>query len=177
MKFTVWGRELQWRTSGRESTSFPTVSIEIPGKEEKKKTCISLMTGNSMASAAAALSLSKNSLSLSFYLSVNISTKSPRLDWCTSLPLDVLFRRTDGRENGWVWIKEWNWGIDVKGGCSYSIINERQRRIRWCIVLNYPAGMSPVRVVVLGNAFVADAQIPGRVSLVRYTVVVDAVVG
>lgn len=64
MKFTVWGRELQWRTSGRESTSFPTVSIEIPGKEEKKKTCISLMTGNSMASAAAALSLSKNSLSL-----------------------------------------------------------------------------------------------------------------
>jgi hypothetical protein len=28
MKFTVWGRELQWRTSGRESISFPTVSIE-----------------------------------------------------------------------------------------------------------------------------------------------------
>ncbi len=37
MKFTVWGRELQWRTSGRESTSFPTVSIEIPGSRKRRK--------------------------------------------------------------------------------------------------------------------------------------------
>lgn len=44
-------------------------------------------------------------------------------------------------------------------------------------VIVYPAGMSPIRVVVLGDAFVTDPQIPGRVSLVRYTVVVDAVVG
>jgi hypothetical protein len=44
-------------------------------------------------------------------------------------------------------------------------------------VIVYPAGMSPIRVVVLGDAFVTDSQIPGRVSLVRYTVVVDAVVG
>lgn len=34
MKFTVWGRELQWRTSGRESTSFPTVSIGRPKKKQ-----------------------------------------------------------------------------------------------------------------------------------------------
>lgn len=44
-------------------------------------------------------------------------------------------------------------------------------------VMVYPAGMSPIRVVVLGDAFVTDSQIPGRVSLVRYAVVVDAVVG
>ena len=44
-------------------------------------------------------------------------------------------------------------------------------------VIFYPAGMSPIRVVVLGDAFVTDSQIPGRVSLVGYTVIVDAVVG
>lgn len=37
MKFTVWGRELQWRTSGRESISFPTVSIERSKNKERKK--------------------------------------------------------------------------------------------------------------------------------------------
>ncbi len=37
MKFTVWGRELQWRTSGRESISFPTVSIERSKKRRERK--------------------------------------------------------------------------------------------------------------------------------------------
>lgn len=37
MKITVWGRELQWRTSGRESISFPTVSIERSKNKERNK--------------------------------------------------------------------------------------------------------------------------------------------
>jgi hypothetical protein len=41
----------------------------------------------------------------------------------------------------------------------------------------YPSGLSAVVVVVLGDAFVADAQPPGRVALVFDFVVVDAVVG
>ena len=43
--------------------------------------------------------------------------------------------------------------------------------------MNYPAGLSPVGVVVLGDAFVTDAEIPGRVALVRHGVVVNTVVG
>ena len=42
---------------------------------------------------------------------------------------------------------------------------------------SYPSGLSAVVVVVLGDAFVADAQPPGRVALVFDFVVVDAVVG
>lgn len=41
----------------------------------------------------------------------------------------------------------------------------------------YPTGMSPIRIIVLSDAFVTDSQIPGCVSLVRYTVIVDTVVG
>ena len=44
-------------------------------------------------------------------------------------------------------------------------------------IVNYPAGLSPVGVVVLGDAFVTDAEIPGRVALVRHGVVVNTVVG
>ena len=51
-------------------------------------------------------------------------------------------------------------------------LGTREKRI-----VNYPAGLSPVGVVVLGDSFVADAEIPGRVALVRHGVVVNAVVG
>lgn len=57
------------------------------------------------------------------------------------------------------------------------INNSRQKMMMMMDVIVYPAGMSPIRVVVLGDAFVTDSQIPGRVSLVCYAVVVDAVVG
>jgi len=62
-------------------------------------------------------------------------------------------------------------------GIERFINNSRQWLMMMMDVIVYPAGMSPIRVVVLGDAFVTDPQIPGRVSLVRYTVVVDAVVG
>jgi hypothetical protein len=62
MKFTVWGRELQWRTSGRESISFPTVSIERSkeGEENKRETCSKHDDGNS--NALSPFSASSNSL-------------------------------------------------------------------------------------------------------------------
>ncbi len=62
------------------------------------------------------------------------------------------------------------------GGIERFINNSRQKMMMMDVIV-YPAGMSPIRVVVLGDSFVTDSQIPGRVSLVRYTVVVDAVVG
>ena len=62
------------------------------------------------------------------------------------------------------------------GGIERFINNSRQKMMMMDVIV-YPAGMSPIRVVVLGDSFVTDSQIPGRVSLVRNTVVVDAVVG
>lgn len=43
-------------------------------------------------------------------------------------------------------------------------------------MFKYPARLSPVGVVVLGDALVADAQVPGRVALVSHAIVVHAVV-
>lgn len=41
----------------------------------------------------------------------------------------------------------------------------------------YSSWCSSIRVIVLGDAFVTDAQVPGRVPLVCHAVVVNSVVG
>lgn len=43
--------------------------------------------------------------------------------------------------------------------------------------LSYSSWCSSIRVIVLGDAFVTDAQVPGRVPLVCHAVVVNSVVG
>lgn len=42
---------------------------------------------------------------------------------------------------------------------------------------SYSSWLSSIRVIVLGDAFVTDAQVPGRVPLVCHAVVVNSVVG